>query len=434
MTVIEKFLEQYPNKSTKKTYRVALNNYFKSLYGLEADLHSVSETYFTEGRDYKSDVQKFFNFIYEKPPKTLRTFLAVINNFLLFNQVELPKLFWKGISRRIKGTRARTMDHVPSNAELRKILTHMDAKGKAFFLMLASSGMRIGEALQLKFQDVNLNSDPVKLEIRGEYTKTGDPRIAFISSEAKEALEEWLKIREAYIKTAVKRSHRYIKSKKDERIFPFADAVAYCLWNNALDKAQLNRRDFRTNRRKIHPHVLRKSFRTKMGQVIPVDIVEALIGHEGYLTEVYRRYTTEDLAKFYKKGEHTLLVFAGGDISKLKHEIKERNKQLNTLLVNLNMENQNLKQRVAELEKQLEELEEFQKETIRRINELAEFRKEMKFYKEGNVTVIYRRKSFLPSDELEEIVDETLERHKKDLQKELEEITESLRKRRKIKE
>jgi len=34
---------------------------------------------------------------------------------------------------------------------------------------------------------------------------------------------------------------------------------------------------------------------------IPVDVVEALMGHEGYFTEVYGSYTVEDLARFYKK-------------------------------------------------------------------------------------------------------------------------------------
>ena len=54
--------------------------------------------------------------------------------------------------------------------------------------------MRIGEALQLELDDLNLNSYPAKIYIRGEYTKSGNPRIAFIFSEAKEAVEEWLKI------------------------------------------------------------------------------------------------------------------------------------------------------------------------------------------------------------------------------------------------
>lgn len=67
--------------------------------------------------------------------------------------------------------------------------------------------MRIGEALKLKLGDVELDKDIGKVNIRGEYTKTGNPRIAFISSEAKEAIEEWLKVRANYINGAMGKSH-----------------------------------------------------------------------------------------------------------------------------------------------------------------------------------------------------------------------------------
>jgi len=53
-----------------------------------------------------------------------------------------------------------------------------------------------------------------------------------------------------------------------------------------LEKSKFGEKDKTTNRHKLHPHVLRKFFRTRMGTVIKVDIVEALMGHEGYLTEV----------------------------------------------------------------------------------------------------------------------------------------------------
>ncbi|MEM2027605.1 MAG: site-specific integrase [Candidatus Bathyarchaeia archaeon] len=106
--------------------------------------------------------------------------------FLMENDIELPALFWR------KGSRALMLDKVPSNAELRQILNHMDAKGRSLFLVLASSGMRIGEALKLMVEDVDLASEPPRINIRGEYTKTGNPRIAFISSEAKETIQEWL--------------------------------------------------------------------------------------------------------------------------------------------------------------------------------------------------------------------------------------------------
>ncbi len=40
---------------------------------------------------------------------------------------------------------------------------------------------------------------------------------------------------------------------------------------------------------------------------IPVDIVETLMGHEGYLTGD-RRYSEKELGEYYSKGEHNFLL------------------------------------------------------------------------------------------------------------------------------
>lgn len=132
------------------------------------------------------------------------------------------------------------------------------------------------------------------------------------------------------------------------------------MWRNAVSKSGFDKR-FQYNssleRFTVHPHVLRKFFRTRMATVIPVDVVEALMGHEGYLTEVYRRYSLEDLAKYYKQGEHTLLVFTQAEeISKLKFEIEERNRQLQTLINGLATENMTLKAQIQNLNTKLEQL------------------------------------------------------------------------------
>ncbi|MCJ7631175.1 hypothetical protein MUP77_02060 [Candidatus Bathyarchaeota archaeon] len=104
---------------------------------------------------------------------------------------------------------------------------------------------------------------------------------------------------------------------------------------NALTKAQFNHKDSSTNRLTVHPHVLRKFFRTRLGAVIPTDVVEFLMGHEGYLTKEYRKYEVEELAQFYKKGESALTVLGGSeesvvlvnglidDVASLKQQIEE---------------------------------------------------------------------------------------------------------------
>jgi len=354
----ESFFDLYTSKTTIRVYKWALKTFFKCIYGKSLSPEKASEKYFAEERDYESDVKKFFVEIKGKAPMTVDTMLKAVRVFLMENDVELKQKFWRRLRGRRKGSRALTLDKVPSNKQLRRILTHMPIHGKALYLALSSSGMRIGEALKIRLEDVEWNAEPLTINIRGENTKTGNPRITFVSSEAKEALEEWLKLREDYISTAVKKSHLYRINKEDDRLFPFLSNTAYMIWKNALDKTKLNGRDVSTNRHKLHPHVLRKFFRTKMGSIIPIDVAEALMGHEGYLTQVYRKYSVEDLAKFYRQGESALAVFTElGEISKLKEEVQERNKQLQTLVNGLATENVSVREKMKNIETEFEQLQ-----------------------------------------------------------------------------
>ena len=262
------------------------------------------------------------------------------------------------VNRKIKGSRALTLDRIPTTSELKKILTHMPIQGKALYLILESSGMRIGELLKSNIDDLYLKEEPARIQIRGEITKTGNRRHAFFSSEAKEALTEWLKVREYYLKAAIGKSHLYDKVSDDPRVFPFNSSTAYCLWKNALHKSGLNGRDKSTNREKLHPHVLRKFFRTRLPSVIPVDVVEALMGHEGYLTEVYRKYSIEDLAKFYLKGEPALMVFTDTQkVVELHKAIEEKNTQLQVLVNSLASENQNMKTEIFSMKDKFSNVE-----------------------------------------------------------------------------
>ena len=355
------YLRQYSSKETIKAYRSALKNFFETVYGKREPLEELAERYFNETRDYNVDVQNFLANIKEFAPKSVRLKLTAIKVFLMENHVELPQSFWRKLRRRIRGNRALTLDKVPSNKELKSILTHLPIHAKAFYLSLASSGMRIGEAGELKLEDVDLSHEPTRVNIRGEYTKSGNPRVSFISREATETIIEWLKVRSEYLEAAVAKSHLYKKSKDDSSLFPFTASSIRVTWNNALKDSKLKEQDSRTNRHTFHPHVLRKFFRTRLGAIIPIDVVEVLMGHEGYLTAEYRRYEIEELSKFYSQGESALLVFTeAAEVNKLREEIDERNKTLQqeidernktlqTLVNGISTENLEMKAQVSEL-------------------------------------------------------------------------------------
>lgn len=331
---VDKFIAVFNSKNTKRNYANALFDYFSSVYGdpkledAEAKRQWTKQKavlYLSEKREFEEDINNFVTSCTKFAPKSARLKLTAAKMFLLENKIELSQLFWKRVSKHIKGSRALTIDRVPENSELRKIVSHMQIHGKALVLMLSSSGMRIGEALGLKLENVTVEGDLLRIQIPGALTKTGNSRVTFASRETKEAFEEWLKVRDQYILSAVGKSHFYLKSKEDDRVFPFLVQTAYRVWANALEKTGMTARDPTTKRRLAHPHVLRKFFRTRLGSVIQSDVVEALMGHEQGLTEVYRKYTEKDMLKFYSEGEHALLLFGemSNDATQLRSEVNE---------------------------------------------------------------------------------------------------------------
>ena len=392
MSKVETFLQGYTNKNTKNSYRDGLIDFFGVVYGapgkLKGDKAKVEwlnvrgNRYLGGKQDFEKDIIAFIVALNGRAPKGIRLRLTAVKMFLMENDIEFPQKFWKKVQRRIKGNRALTLDKVPSNKELRRIVMHLPIHGKALFLLLSSSGMRIGEALKLNLENVKLNETPMQIEIPGEYTKTGNSRYAFASRETKEIIQEWLKNREKYIKSAVRKSHMFKKTtvEKEDRLFPFESQVAYVMWRNALDKARLNERDKSTNIRKLHPHVLRKFFRTRLGAVIQIDVIEALMGHEGYLTEVYRRYSMEDLAKFYLQGEAALLIFTEAEeVIKLRKEVEESKSELQSMVNHLQMKSIRLEEENIDLKNQQRKTEDELDKIIARLekqdSELGELKK-----------------------------------------------------------
>lgn len=325
MGIIDKFLEN-KEKNTQKNYRWILNEYFR-------ELKQNPETYFKNNRDYEEDVKEWWKNHLDEVPLTRNTKLNILKSFLEEYDLTFPKKFWKKQRKMRKGNRAATLDRVPSKQEFKKILQHGTIKDKALFLFAASSGMRINEILKLTPEMVNLDVDPPRVNIPGNISKTGDPRITFLTGEAKEYLLEWYKIRDDYLQLAIRKTkHVCKKTRNDNSIFPFHYNIAWTRWVYLLKKAKLDERDPTTNRHVLHIHCLRKWFLSQLKLEIPHVIAEAIAGHEQYLDDAYRRFTKEQIADYYKKGRHNLMVMnVPPDLSDINKQMKERETRIRQL-------------------------------------------------------------------------------------------------------
>ena len=145
MNKIEKFLNQY-DASTRKTYGYHLKLYFKVI-------KANPDTYFSRKRNYEADIDKFWKHQkqYTKSICSRNGRVNAVKQLLIENDIELSQKFWKKLKRstKDKGNKPITLDRTPTRYELRRIILEGKPIGRAISLIASSSGMRIGEIVQL---------------------------------------------------------------------------------------------------------------------------------------------------------------------------------------------------------------------------------------------------------------------------------------------
>jgi integrase len=329
MGIIADFTEQYQKKNTRKIYSTGIKAFLAYLYPVDPEdgtkfsidrknntpneiYESAAKRYLSEGRDYSQDVINFAGSFGNSPPKTARTYLAAVKEFLIFCDVELKESDLRKIRRRTPTGGAATIEKILDAATVKAILFHCSLMMRAIILLLVSSGMRIGEVLVLDMADIDVSKENEigvigirGLIANGNGAKGGYQRYAFCSVESAEAIRAWLKKRDAYLRESVNKGKGIgqVKNINDTRLFPVSSSTVGDAWLIALQAAQLVSRDSVTNRLQIHIHMTRKFFSSQMRLAVPTDIVEGLMGHSGYLSDSYRRYTRKQVEDFYRKGE-----------------------------------------------------------------------------------------------------------------------------------
>ena len=240
-----------------------------------------------------------------------------------------------------KRIKAETRDKKLTIPQLKKILTYLDIKGRAMVLFLLSSGARVGETVKLKIVDFDIENDPPRAHIRAEYTKGGvGARTVYFSHEAKEAIKDWLTI-----KDGMKKRNGGTFSK--DKVFDWTVGTATYLWNRAIKKADLDIKDGVTQRRIYHLHGLRKFFRTKIG--LDLDITHALMGHSEYLDDSYLRLDeTGEIAIAYQEAMSNVSVYAVENT-----ELKQETQNLKEEMQKLRDKEETKDETIAQLEKQL---------------------------------------------------------------------------------
>ena len=244
--------------------------------------------------------------------KTVRNYVFGVKKWLETNGVLLE---WRKIEMPT-ATEVYERDKAPSKEELKMLLHHArSARDRAVILILASSGLRIGTLLSLTVGDVNFDyPDVARINVwRKKGRKFTSRKLGgggrfyctFITPEAKQALQQYLKEREA----------------KGEKITAESPLItdAYCtgkfitvedwqrVYYRILRAAGLDKKSRRWYM--LHIHSLRKFFRSNCVGVDP-SYREFWMGHKGgYLDESYFRAEEPRHLAEYRKAIPYLTVY-----------------------------------------------------------------------------------------------------------------------------
>ena len=379
------------NKQTANEYDNRLSNFEKFLvsqYGNNNN-NNITLDRFVEGlREGKFDIYETLGdyCIYLQNSKihtsTLKQRIVTAKNFIEFHDIDISPRKFK-LKIRLPKNVKRNKEAIDKNDIVNILNGCSDIKLKTYVMLLACTGLRATEALSIRIKDLNLESIPAKVTIRGEYTKTKVDRYVFLTGETVGQIKKWLdykyrtrrvcgrdkqtgKLTDEYrtpdknmddlvfsirnYKTSSninrhKRNFNRSPGSKPQNIYH--NIVA--LFDKTLDRIGMgSKEDGNETRRNITLHSMRRFVKSTISDLGYADYSEWFIGHSG---STYWRKKDNEKAEIFKKIEPYLTFL----------NIQQLNRQgadLETKIEELQDINQLLKNKHNEREQQIKNLEE----------------------------------------------------------------------------
>ncbi|MCH8915098.1 MAG: tyrosine-type recombinase/integrase [Thaumarchaeota archaeon] len=391
---LEKKFRTSRSFSTKNTYNSALKKFMRFLriqYNL--DISQILRKIEAKKTDPVEILDNFYSFLAEYKREnsdkigysnqTICDYIAVAKEFL---NGEGCKIYNEDIKQRFKLPRKiNVYEKGLSKDIINRIVRLANAKLAATVLIACSSGMRIGEIVQLRFSDINF-TEPVTITIRAETTKTRETRITHISSEAASALKDYLSRKNRQMKNEdyvfllqhedrlrnlrdrlekneygnnglqkmdkknisilesnlrnISKEERYAKS-----VLSTNHNLEKQLSNMIKNVTELDTKN-ENGRNSIHFHAFRAWFKTQVTDAHQSDFAEALMGHKS-LKLVYYRQNEKTRAKTYLEIEHALTIADTEKSDQNYSDMQRDNQELRGIVDNLSRQLQNLERRIG---------------------------------------------------------------------------------------
>jgi integrase len=288
-------------------------------------------------------------------PITLKNSVITIKNFLEYSDIDISPRKFKLKVRLPKVIRKNKEDL--SKEDVVDILNACsEIRLKTYVMFLAAGGFRAVEALSIRIKDLDLESKPARVLVRGEYTKTKADRTVFLTEEVTQQLTSWLAYNYRKRRVCYKDENRNQKNEKtiteyrtpsqreNDLIFavyqntrtPNPDGIYDDIaksFAKTLDRmGKGEREDGNEGRRQITLHSFRRFVKTTISDLGYADYSEYFIGHSG---STYWQKKESEKAELFQKIEPYLtflniheLERHGADIQSKIEELEELNQSL----------------------------------------------------------------------------------------------------------
>ena len=257
--------------------------------------------------NYRDDLDKYKSFLESEGIKLKDADYGIIRGFIsyLYNKKESTKSITRNISslrsfykylvrnNKIKNNpmllisnpkQAKTLPHYLTYEEVEELLrvtdkdTLYDIRDNLIIELLYSTGIRVGELVNIKVKDINMFDESIKV-----FGKGSKERIVYFGKPCKEKLKKYLNIRNS--------NNEYLLINK--RGSKLSDRGVRKIFEDII---RLNHLDI-----KFTPHTLRHSFATHMlDDGADVRTVQELLGHSSVeTTGIYTHVSNEHLRRVY---------------------------------------------------------------------------------------------------------------------------------------
>ena len=229
-------------------------------------------------------------------PSSVHFYLWLLKKILRFYGVKLSneelrsRLF-------LPSRRPVRVDRAPTMWELRRMILGTRSKTmRALIHLLATTGLRIGEALSLRVENLDLQADPPCLRVVSG--KTGRVRVVPLTRECVEALKP------------IMPEKGYLFHVKDKPEKPIPKIRVVENFYELLRRLGLLQRDSSGKGYQLHLHSLRKFYKTRLEEVgVNTLLIEAWMGHSLGIADHYFRPTSRMWREEWAKAEKALTLF-----------------------------------------------------------------------------------------------------------------------------